>query len=298
MTAPPSIPRAAGPPLLAAAAFVVLLAGMQMAATLILLSVLVTIVVAPIATAIRSRGYPSWLGLSAALGSYVLALAVVGLITAVGVAQLIRKLAEDTTDLQAAIEGIADSEIARSIASAASSIASSVAQGVLSGLGVVLDVIVLLVLGIPSALLWGVLAFLMNFVPNVGFLISLIPPAVLGFLVGGLPTAAAVAIAYLAINLATDYLIQPRFIGSAVDLSPVVVTISLLFWVIVLGGAGAIFAVPLTIIVAAVANASESTRGVSRMLVAEVPASVDPEASLAPAGADPSNPADRAGPGG
>ncbi|HEY7131365.1 MAG TPA: AI-2E family transporter [Candidatus Limnocylindrales bacterium] len=358
MTAPPSIPRAAGPPLLATAAFVVILAGMQMASTiilLVLLSVLVTIVVAPIASAIRRRGYPSWLGLSAALGSYVLALAVVGLITAVGVARLIRQLPEDTSDLQAALEGFADSDVARSIASAAASVAGSVAQGVLSGLGAVgysviivayllleaprapdrvlwafngnaeileravalavrlrayvvaravlggiaavLDVIVLLLLGIPSALLWGVLAFLMNFVPNVGFLISMIPPAVLAFLVGGLPTAVAVIVAYVAINLATDYLIQPRFIGSAVDLSPVVVTISLLFWVVILGGAGAIFAVPLTIIVAAVANAHESTRGVSRMLVAEVPASVDAAAIVAAvSGAGPENPADRLGP--
>jgi AI-2 transport protein TqsA len=333
---PPSIHRASGPPLLAAAAFVVLLVGMSMAATvllLILLSFLVTIVVAPIATAVRRRGGPRWLALGAALGSYVLALAVVGLITAVGVARLIRELPGDTTDLQAALEGIADSDIARSIASAAGSLASGVAQGVLSGLGVigysviivayllleapraadrvlwafngnadvleravalalrlrayvvaravlgaiaaVLDVVVLLVLGIPSALLWGVLAFLMNFVPNIGFLISMIPPAVIAFVIGGIPLTLAVIVAYVAINLATDYLIQPRFIGSAVDLSPVVVTISLIFWVVVFGGAGAIFAVPLTIIVAAIANTFEWTRGISRMLVADVPASID-----------------------
>jgi AI-2 transport protein TqsA len=346
MSEPPSIPRASGPPLLAVAAFVVILAGMTMASTvilLVLLSFLVTIVVAPIATAIRKRGYPGWLGLAAALGSYVLVLAVVGLITAVGVARLLRQLPEDTTELQAAIESIADSDVARSIASAVASVAGSVAQGVLSGLGVigysviivayllleapratdralwafngnvaileravalalrlrayvvaravlggiaaVLDVIVLFALGIPSALLWGVLAFLMNFVPNVGFLISLIPPAVIALLMGGIPLALAVVVAYLAINLATDYLIQPRFIGSAVDLSPVVVTVSLIFWVVIFGGAGAIFAVPLTIIVAAIADGYDSTRGVSRLLVADVPATVDAEAVIATAAA-------------
>jgi AI-2 transport protein TqsA len=342
MSVPPSIQRASGPPLVAAAAFVVILAGLMMASTvilLVLLSFLVTIVVAPIATAVRKRGYPGWLGLGAALGAYVLALAVVGIITAVGVARLLRQLPEDTTELQAAIEGIADSEIARTIASAVASFAGSVAEGVLSGLGVIgysviivayllleapratdrvlwafngnaeileravalgrrlrayvvaravlggiaaiLDVIVLVVLGIPSALLWGVLAFLMNFVPNVGFVISMIPPAVIAFLIGGLPLTAAVVVAYVAINLATDYLIQPRFIGSAVDLSPVVVTISLIFWVVVFGGAGAIFAVPLTIIVAAIADAYDSTRGLSRLLVQEVPPSVDADAVTA-----------------
>jgi AI-2 transport protein TqsA len=82
----------------------------------------------------------------------------------------------------------------------------------------------------------------------------------------------------------TDYLIQPRFIGSRVDLSPVVVTVSLLFWAVVLGGAGAIFAVPLTIVVAAVADAFEATRPLSRMLVSEVPRapSVEPKPSPPP----------------
>lgn len=336
VTSPSSFQRAPGPPLVAAAAFVVILIGLTMASSiilLVLLSFLVTIVVAPIATAVRKRGGPAWAGLLAAVGSYVLVLVVVGLITAFGVARLIRELPGDTSELQAALEGIADSELARSIASAFGSVATSVAQGVLAALGVVgysviivaymlleapraedrilwafngnadvldravalairlrayvvaravlggiaagLDVIVLLVLGIPSPLLWGVLAFLMSFVPNVGFLISMIPPAVLAFLVGGLPVTIAVVVAYVAINLTTDYLIQPRFVGSAVDLSPLVVTISLLFWVVVLGGAGAIFAVPATIIVAAVADAFPSARGVSRLLVSQVPANVD-----------------------
>jgi predicted PurR-regulated permease PerM len=112
----------------------------------------------------------------------------------------------------------------------------------------------------------------MSFVPNVGFIISMIPPAILGLVVGGLPTALLVVVAYSVINVAVDYLVQPRFIGGAVDLSPVVVTVSLLFWALVLGGAGAIFAVPLTIMVAGIADSFDSTRPLSRMLAERVPA--------------------------
>ena len=110
----------------------------------------------------------------------------------------------------------------------------------------------------------------MSFVPNVGFIMSMIPPAVLGLVVGGLADRDPVVVAYSVINVTVDYLVQPRFIGSAVDLSPVVVTVSLLFWALVLGGAGAIFAVPLTIIVVGVADSFDGTRPLSRML-AEVP---------------------------
>jgi hypothetical protein len=160
-----------------------------------------------------------------------------------------------------------------------------IARAVLGGIAAILDTIVLVALGIPSALLWGVLSFLMSFVPNVGFIISMIPPALLGLVVGGLPTAILVVVAYSVINVTVDYLVQPRFIGSAVDLSPVVVTVSLLFWALILGGAGAIFAVPLTIIVVGVADSFDGTRPLSRMLAANVPALLDEATTKADAAA-------------
>jgi AI-2 transport protein TqsA len=141
-----------------------------------------------------------------------------------------------------------------------------VARAVLGGLAAVLDVALLVVLGVPSALLWGVLAFLFSFVPSIGFILSLIPPAVLALLEGGPGLALAVVIGYSIINVVIDYLVQPRFVGSSVDLAPVVITLSLLFWAIVLGPAGALLAVPLTIVVAALADASSDTRPLARML--------------------------------
>jgi AI-2 transport protein TqsA len=131
------------------------------------------------------------------------------------------------------------------------------ARVLLGAIAAVLDTILLLVLGVPSALLWGVLSFLMSFVPNVGFFIAMIPPTVLGFAVGGAPTALFVIVGYIVINLTMDYVIQPRFIGAAVNLSAVVVTLSVFFWAVVLGPQGAMLAVPLTVIAANLAPTAE-----------------------------------------
>jgi predicted PurR-regulated permease PerM len=141
-----------------------------------------------------------------------------------------------------------------------------VARTVLGAIAAILDVVLLLILGIPSALLWGVLSFLLSFVPNVGFILALIPPTVLALITGGPLLALAVIAGYTIINVALDYVIQPRFVGASVDLAAVVVTVCLLFWAIVLGPAGALLAVPLTIVVAAICDAYPETRSLSRLL--------------------------------
>ena len=145
-----------------------------------------------------------------------------------------------------------------------------IARSILGFVVAVADTAVLLLLGVPSAFLWGVVAFLFGFVPNVGFIVALIPPAVLGLLVGGPITATLVIVAYSAINVTVDYLIQPQYIGSSVDLSPLVVTLSLIFWVIVLGPVGALLAVPLTIGVAALADSFSDSRPLARLLTRNV----------------------------
>ena len=146
-----------------------------------------------------------------------------------------------------------------------------VARAVLGAIAAVLDVIALIVLGVPAALLWGLLAFLLSFVPNVGFILSLIPPTILALLTGGPMLALAVIIAYSVINVAIDYVVQPRFIGGSVDISPVIVTVSIVFWAGVLGGAGALLAVPLTLVVVALADAFDTSRPLSRLLRERVP---------------------------
>jgi AI-2 transport protein TqsA len=128
------------------------------------------------------------------------------------------------------------------------------------------DTVVLVLLGIPTAFLWGVVAFLFGFVPNVGFVLALIPPAALGLVVGGPLTAILVIVAYSLITVIVDLVIQPRYIGSSVDLSPVVVTLSLVLWAVILGPAGALLAVPLTIGLAELADSFSDSRPLAGLL--------------------------------
>ena len=117
----------------------------------------------------------------------------------------------------------------------------------LGGAAAIADTVLLLVLGVPYAVLWGIVSFLFSFVPNIGFVIALIPPTILAFLDGGIVPAVAVVGGYVAINLAFDYVLQPRMLSISLDLSPVVTIVSILAWTAVVGPMGALLAVPLTI---------------------------------------------------
>jgi AI-2 transport protein TqsA len=143
------------------------------------------------------------------------------------------------------------------------------ARIVLGGIAAILDLLLLVVLGVPFALLWGVLSFILSFIPNLGFILALVPPAILGLAVGGWPVGIAVVVGYSVINVAIDYVIQPRYIGSSVDLGATVVFVSLLFWGAVLGAPGALLAVPLTLVAAAILAAFPETAGLARMLGTE-----------------------------
>jgi AI-2 transport protein TqsA len=112
----------------------------------------------------------------------------------------------------------------------------------------ILDTIALMLLGIPLPVLWGVLSFITNYIPNVGFIIGLIPPALLGLLGGGWGLALAVIVVYILLNFVGQSLIQPRFVGNAVGLSTTVAFLALLFWAWLIGPLGAILAIPLTLL--------------------------------------------------
>lgn len=135
----------------------------------------------------------------------------------------------------------------------------------------VLDVVGLWILGIPLAVLWGVLAFLTNYIPNVGFVIGLLPPALLGLLEGGWGLMIAVITIYGGLNFVLQSLVQPRFIGDAVGLSSTVTFLSLILWSWVLGPIGAILAVPLTLLVKAMLVDSDPRAGWVDAMVGAVP---------------------------
>jgi len=125
-------------------------------------------------------------------------------------------------------------------------------RAVLGGAAAIADTILLLLLGVPYAPLWGVLSFLFSFVPNLGFIIALIPPTVFAFFAGGIVPAVFVVLGYTGINLAFDYVLQPRMMASSLDISAVVTIVTILVWTVIIGPMGALLAVPLTIALRAI----------------------------------------------
>jgi AI-2 transport protein TqsA len=95
------------------------------------------------------------------------------------------------------------------------------------------------------------LAFITNDIPNIGFVLGLIPPALLALLQGGVRQAVLVIVAYSVINVMIQSLLQPKFVGDAVGLSVTLTFLSLDFWIFVIGPLGALLAVPLSLFVKA-----------------------------------------------
>ncbi|PPK71357.1 putative PurR-regulated permease PerM [Actinokineospora auranticolor] len=116
----------------------------------------------------------------------------------------------------------------------------------------VLDAIGLLLLDIPLPLLWGVLSFVTNYVPNIGFILGVAPPALLALLQGDWQLMIAVIVLYVVVNFVLQSVIQPRVIGDTVGLSSTATFLSLIVWSAVLGPLGSVLAVPLTLLVKAV----------------------------------------------
>ncbi|THG36163.1 AI-2E family transporter [Glaciibacter flavus] len=112
----------------------------------------------------------------------------------------------------------------------------------------VLDGLILWALGVPGAFIWAVLAFITNFIPNIGFIIGVVPPAALALVTGGWGLALVVIGVYIVINVTLQVLVQPRFVAVAVSLGFTITFASVFFWGFVLGPLGALLAVPLTLL--------------------------------------------------
>ncbi len=140
----------------------------------------------------------------------------------------------------------------------------------------VLDTIALYLLDIPAPLLWGLLAFLTNYIPNIGFIIGLIPPAILGLLEGGPGLMLAVIAVYSVLNVIIQSGIQPKVVGDAVGLSTTLTFVSLVFWAWVLGPLGALLAIPLSLLVKAVLIDADPDSRWMVPLVSNMPGHDDP----------------------
>jgi len=111
----------------------------------------------------------------------------------------------------------------------------------------VADVILLLILGIDFAILIGFLSFLFNFIPHIGFFMTIIPPAILALLKFGALKAIIIVVGFYIINTIVDNVIKPKYLGQEFNISILIVFLSLLFWGFVLGPIGAILSIPLTL---------------------------------------------------
>ncbi len=160
-------------------------------------------------------------------------------------------------------------------------------MGVAAGFGfivAVIDGIALYVLGVPGAFIWAVLAFVTNFIPNIGFVIGVIPPMIVGLLEGGPTLMIGVIVVYSVINVVIQSVIQPRYVGDAVGLSPTITLLSLIFWAWALGAIGALLAVPFSLFMRAVLiEADPTTHWVLPILSGHL--AKDPPDPTAPSGA-------------
>ena len=133
-----------------------------------------------------------------------------------------------------------------------------------------LDVIALAIIDVPLIWVWGVLAFLTNYIPNIGFVIGLIPPALLALVDSGWQSALWVVIAYSVLNFVIQAIIQPKFTGESVGVTPLISFLSLLFWVWILGWLGALLALPATLLIKALlVDADPKARWVNILLASD-----------------------------
>lgn len=121
-------------------------------------------------------------------------------------------------------------------------------------------------LGVENAVLWGLLAFMLNYVPNIGSIIAAVPAVLFALVQIGVGGALATATVFAAVNVIIGAVLEPRLMGRGLGLSTLVVFVSLVFWGWVLGPVGMFLSVPLTMTVKIALEASEGTRWIAVML--------------------------------
>ncbi|HTK83153.1 MAG TPA: AI-2E family transporter [Bacteroidota bacterium] len=154
-----------------------------------------------------------------------------------------------------------------------------VIKTVLNLAGAVLVTLWLYVLGVDFPILWGFLAFLLHFVPNLGSVLAAIPPVLLALIQLGPGSAALVAAGYLTIGFSVGNVVEPRLMGRRFGLSTLVVFLSLIFWGSLLGPIGVVLCVPLTMTLKFAFESSKTTQWVATLLASEQPSENIPPAS-------------------
>lgn len=141
-----------------------------------------------------------------------------------------------------------------------------VIKTVVSLLTGVLIGIFLSIIGVEYAVLWALIAFLLNYIPNIGSIIAAIPAMLFSWIQLGFIPMLWVTIAYLSVNLFIGYLVEPRVMGRGMGLSTLIVFLSLIIWGYMLGIVGMFLSVPLTMTLKIILEYNESTRSLAAML--------------------------------
>ncbi len=139
-------------------------------------------------------------------------------------------------------------------------------KSVFSLLTGILVAIWMAILGVDFALLWGFIAFLLNFIPTIGSIIAAVPAVLLALVQLGIGPAILVAIGFLAVNMLVGNILEPRIMGKGLGLSPLIVFLSMVFWGWVLGPVGMFLSAPLTMIVKIIFEANQETKNFALLL--------------------------------
>jgi predicted PurR-regulated permease PerM len=124
-------------------------------------------------------------------------------------------------------------------------------------------------IGLDFPLLWGMLAFLFNYVPTIGSIIAAVPAVLLALIQLGIGDATTTAIGFLAINMVFGNLVEPRLMGYGVGISPMIVFIGLVLWGWIFGPVGMLLSVPLTMTVKMALESDERTRWIAILIGSE-----------------------------
>lgn len=125
------------------------------------------------------------------------------------------------------------------------------------------------VFGIEYAILWGLVAFLLNYIPNIGSIIAAIPAVLFALVQSGLAGAGWAALGFVLVNMVVGNVVEPRVMGKEMGLSTLIVFLSLVFWGFVLGTIGMFLAVPLTMTFKIILDQNPRTRWLSVLLGTE-----------------------------
>lgn len=124
----------------------------------------------------------------------------------------------------------------------------------------------LIIIGVDYAILWALIAFLLNFIPNIGSIIAAVPAVLLALVQLGPMGALWTLVSYLAVNMVMGNIVEPRILGQGLGISTLVVFLSLIFWGYIFGTVGMFLAVPLTLTIKLILAQSPEFQWVSILL--------------------------------